>query len=129
MSKNRQVQKKSVRPSLSGILEYVNVVTTGETARLPPTRRTADSVEHVGHYSPPALLRIYSRLGALSALFEDSCLFLVPGSQALPRSDEQRIQSSTMDPPKNPLDMPGAIRVTVKRMFYHCVIYGFTRSH
>ena len=37
---------------------------------------------------------------ARSALFDDSCLYLVPGSHALPRTSEQRSQSSTMDPPK-----------------------------
>lgn len=53
------------------------------------------------------------------ALFEDSCLFLVPGSHALPRSVEQRSLSSTMEPPTNALDMPGAIRVTIKRKPRH----------
>lgn len=52
---------------------------------------------------------------AFSALYEESCLFLVPGSHALPRSAEQRALSSTMDPPMNAMDMSGAIQVTLKR--------------
>ena len=50
-----------------------------------------------------------------SALFTDSCLFLVPKSHAIPRDDEQRKNSSTMEPPKNTMDMPGAIRLTLER--------------
>ncbi|KIP04423.1 hypothetical protein PHLGIDRAFT_120730 [Phlebiopsis gigantea 11061_1 CR5-6] len=67
-----------------------------------------------------------------AALFDDSCLYLVPGSHALPRTPEQRSQSSTMDPPTDPMDMPGAIQVTIKRgetAFYnsnilHCAAYS-----
>lgn len=51
----------------------------------------------------------------ISALYEDSCLFVVPGSHSQPRTPEQRLLSSTQEPPKDPMDMPGAIRVTLKR--------------
>ena len=53
----------------------------------------------------------------ISALYEDACLFVVPGSHLIPRTPEQRERSSTLDPPKNPLDMPGAIQVVLKRAF------------
>jgi len=49
------------------------------------------------------------------ALYEDSCLYIVPGSHKLPRTNEQRALSMTRDPPENPLDMPGAIQVTLQR--------------
>ncbi|KZT67504.1 hypothetical protein DAEQUDRAFT_728940 [Daedalea quercina L-15889] len=66
-----------------------------------------------------------------TALYEDSCLYVVPGSHRTPRTPEQRARSSTQDPPENPLDMPGAIRVTLKpgeTVFYnnnilHCATY------
>ncbi|KAF9267181.1 hypothetical protein L218DRAFT_996064 [Marasmius fiardii PR-910] len=66
-----------------------------------------------------------------TALYEDSCLYVVPGSHLKPRTDEQRKHSTTMDPPVNPLDMPGAIRVTLQAgetVFYnsnilHCATY------
>ncbi|KLO08364.1 hypothetical protein SCHPADRAFT_916964 [Schizopora paradoxa] len=43
-----------------------------------------------------------------SALHEDSCLFVVPGSH------KQRALSETPDASKNPLDIPGAIQVTLQ---------------
>ena len=49
------------------------------------------------------------------ALYEDSCLFVVPESHKSPRTNEQRSQSSTPDPPVDPLTMPNAIRVTLQR--------------
>jgi len=49
-------------------------------------------------------------------LYKDSCLYIVPGSHKCPRTSEQRAHSNTMDPPKNPLDMPGSIQVTLNRM-------------
>lgn len=66
-----------------------------------------------------------------TALYEDSCLYVVPGSQKVPRTAEQRPHSSTLDAPKNPMDMPGAIRVTLQpgeTVFYnnnilHCATY------
>lgn len=51
----------------------------------------------------------------IRALYEDSCLFVVPGSHNVPRSPEQRALSETADAPKNPLDMPGAIQVNLQR--------------
>ncbi|GJE93606.1 hypothetical protein PsYK624_097660 [Phanerochaete sordida] len=67
-----------------------------------------------------------------TALLEDSCLFVVPGSHAVPRTPEQRTHSSTLAAPKDPMDMPGAIRVVLKpgeTAFYnsnilHCATYS-----
>ena len=50
-----------------------------------------------------------------SALYEDSCLYVVPKTHTLPRTETQRAQSMTQTPPTNPLDMPGAIQVTLQR--------------
>ncbi|KLO07408.1 hypothetical protein SCHPADRAFT_909526 [Schizopora paradoxa] len=66
-----------------------------------------------------------------TALYEDSCLFVVPGSHKVPRTPEQRALSETPEAPKNPLDMPGAIQVTLQpgeTVFYnsnilHCATY------
>ncbi|KAF7795925.1 hypothetical protein EIP86_007092 [Pleurotus ostreatoroseus] len=66
-----------------------------------------------------------------TALYEDGCLYVVPGSHLVPRTAEQRARSCTLDPPKNPLDMPGAIKVTLQpgeTVFYnsnilHCGAY------
>ncbi|KAJ7212963.1 hypothetical protein GGX14DRAFT_445802 [Mycena pura] len=65
------------------------------------------------------------------SLYEDSCLFVVPGSHKIPRSPEQRLHSCTPDAPVDPLDMPGAIQVSLKpgeSVFYnsnilHCASY------
>ncbi|THU87865.1 hypothetical protein K435DRAFT_680977 [Dendrothele bispora CBS 962.96] len=69
-----------------------------------------------------------------TALYEDSCLYIVPGSHKHPRTEDQRALSMTMEPPANPLDMPGAIRLTLKpgeTVFYnsnilHCATYDCT---
>ncbi|KZP16317.1 hypothetical protein FIBSPDRAFT_794588 [Athelia psychrophila] len=66
-----------------------------------------------------------------TALYTDSCLFIVPKSHKIPRTAEQRSLSMTSEPPSNPLDMPGAFRVTLKpgqTVFYnsnimHCATY------
>ncbi|CAL1702733.1 unnamed protein product [Somion occarium] len=66
-----------------------------------------------------------------TALYEDACLFVVPGSHRVPRTPEQRVHSSTPDPPNNPLDLPGSIQVTLQpgeTVFYnsnilHCATY------
>ena len=50
-----------------------------------------------------------------SALYEDTCLYLVPGSHKVPRADEQRAHSTTLEPPQDPLAMPGAIRLVLQR--------------
>ncbi|EPS96329.1 hypothetical protein FOMPIDRAFT_1038193 [Fomitopsis schrenkii] len=71
-----------------------------------------------------------------TALYEDSCLYVVPGSHKTPRTPEQRALSSTQDPPENPLDMPGAIQVSLKpgeTVFYnnnilHCATYDPTQK-
>ncbi|PIL32570.1 hypothetical protein GSI_05273 [Ganoderma sinense ZZ0214-1] len=65
------------------------------------------------------------------ALRKDTCLYIVPGSHKSPRTPGQRALSSTLDAPENPLDMPGAIRVTLQpgeTVFYnnnilHCATY------
>jgi len=49
-----------------------------------------------------------------TALYDDDCLYVVPGSHLAPRSPAQRALSSTQAPPENPLDMPGAFRVALK---------------
>ncbi|KAH7930076.1 hypothetical protein BV22DRAFT_1001524 [Leucogyrophana mollusca] len=49
-----------------------------------------------------------------TALYTDSCLYIVPKSHKTPRSDGQRAHSSTQTPPKDPMDMPGAIQVTLQ---------------
>jgi len=69
-----------------------------------------------------------------TALLEDACLFVVPGSHAAPRAPGQRAHSSTLDPPRDPMDMPGAVRVVLKpgeTVFYnsnilHCAAYTHT---
>ncbi|TFK86138.1 hypothetical protein K466DRAFT_587487 [Polyporus arcularius HHB13444] len=66
-----------------------------------------------------------------TALRKDSCLYVVPGSHKFPRTPEQRAQSCTLDPPKDPMDMPGAVQVTLQpgeTVFYnnnilHCATY------
>lgn len=52
-----------------------------------------------------------------TALYEDACLYVVPGSHSVPRTPEQRMHSTTMDAPADPLDMPGAIPVALKCKF------------
>ncbi|KAJ7049716.1 hypothetical protein C8F01DRAFT_1068567 [Mycena amicta] len=67
-----------------------------------------------------------------TALYTDSCLFVVPGSHKVPRTTEQREYSTGIDAPTNPLDMPGAIQVTLQpgeSVFYnsnilHCAAYN-----
>ncbi|KAI0667447.1 hypothetical protein C8Q78DRAFT_994134 [Trametes maxima] len=66
-----------------------------------------------------------------TALRTDSCLYVVPGSHKAPRTPSQRALSSTPNPPKDPLAMPGAIKVTLQpgeTVFYnnnilHCATY------
>ncbi|KAJ3715302.1 hypothetical protein DFJ43DRAFT_1213149 [Lentinula guzmanii] len=68
------------------------------------------------------------------ALYEDSCLYVVPGSHRVPRTPAQRAHSCTLDPPDHPMDMPGAILLTLKpgeTVFYnsnilHCASYDHT---
>ncbi|KZT00115.1 uncharacterized protein LAESUDRAFT_804166 [Laetiporus sulphureus 93-53] len=52
-----------------------------------------------------------------TALYNDSCLYVVPGSHKVPRTPEQWALSSTLDSPDNPMAMPGAVRVTLQRRF------------
>ncbi|KAF8906986.1 hypothetical protein CPB84DRAFT_1675092 [Gymnopilus junonius] len=66
-----------------------------------------------------------------TALYVDSCLFIVPGSHKIPRTAEQRKLSSGQIP-ENPMDMPGARRVVLQpgeTFFYnnnilHCAAYS-----
>lgn len=50
-----------------------------------------------------------------SALFRDSCLYIVPGSHSVPRTPEQRKHSETLEPPSDPLAMPGCMQVILQR--------------
>ncbi|KAG6373541.1 hypothetical protein JVT61DRAFT_6184 [Boletus reticuloceps] len=50
-----------------------------------------------------------------TALYEDACLYLVPKSHKVPRTDEQRVHSTTLEPPRDPLAMPGSIRLVLQR--------------
>ncbi|EJD36899.1 hypothetical protein AURDEDRAFT_116990 [Auricularia subglabra TFB-10046 SS5] len=67
-----------------------------------------------------------------TALRDDEALFVVPGSHLKARTPEQREQSCTMEPPKDPMSMPGVLRVSLKRgetVFYnnnilHCASYS-----
>ena len=52
---------------------------------------------------------------ACSALYRDSCLYIVPGSHKTPRAPEQRKHSETTEPPNDPCDMPGVMQVDLKR--------------
>ncbi|KAG6902695.1 hypothetical protein C0995_012835 [Termitomyces sp. Mi166 len=71
-----------------------------------------------------------------TALYRDSCLYIVPGSHRTPRTPEQRKHSETMEPPSNPLDMPGAVQLTLQpgeTVFYnsnilHCATYNCTEK-
>jgi len=66
-----------------------------------------------------------------TALYEDACLYLVPGSHTVPRTEAQRAHSTTLAPPQDPLAMPGAIRLVLQpceTVFYnsnvlHCATY------
>ncbi|KAL1741135.1 hypothetical protein HDZ31DRAFT_46086 [Schizophyllum fasciatum] len=66
-----------------------------------------------------------------TALYRDSCLYVVPGSHRVLRTPEQRAHSTNIEAPKNPLDMPDAIRLTLnpgETVFYnsnilHCAAY------
>ncbi|KAH8105278.1 hypothetical protein BXZ70DRAFT_920164 [Cristinia sonorae] len=49
-----------------------------------------------------------------TALYEDDCLYVVPVSHKLPRTPKQREHSSSPNPPKDPFDMPGAIKATLQ---------------
>ncbi|KIJ43903.1 hypothetical protein M422DRAFT_75495 [Sphaerobolus stellatus SS14] len=67
-----------------------------------------------------------------TALYDDSCLYIVPKSHKSTRTADQRAQSSTMDPPAEPLTMPGVMQVHLKSgetVFYnsnilHCATYS-----
>ncbi|GLB42758.1 putative phytanoyl-CoA dioxygenase (PhyH) [Lyophyllum shimeji] len=67
-----------------------------------------------------------------TALYRDSCLYVVPGSHRIPRTTEQRKHSETMEPPTDPLAMPGAVQLTLQpgeTVFYnsnilHCATYS-----
>ena len=53
-----------------------------------------------------------------SALYRDSCLYVVPGSHKISRTPEQRVHSETLDAPVDPLLMPGSIQLTLQRGFF-----------
>jgi len=66
-----------------------------------------------------------------TALYNDSCLHIVPKSHSKLRSVEQRALSMSMEPPSDPLTMPGVKQVLLKAgetVFYnsnilHCATY------
>jgi len=60
-------------------------------------------------------LPAFSQIVFSSALYTDTCLYIVPGSHKEVRTPEQRKRSETQDPPKDPMDMPGAVRLTLQR--------------
>ncbi|KAF8633111.1 hypothetical protein AX15_001494 [Amanita polypyramis BW_CC] len=69
-----------------------------------------------------------------TALYRDTCLYIVPGSHKTLRTTEQKRRSETMTPPKDPLDMPGVMQVILEpgeTVFYnsnilHCATYDST---
>ncbi|KAI0029563.1 hypothetical protein K488DRAFT_56096 [Vararia minispora EC-137] len=71
-----------------------------------------------------------------AALYEDSSLFVVPGSHRVPRTPVQREQSNTTKVPEDPMAMSGAIQVSLKpgeTVFYnnnilHCATYSPKRK-
>ncbi|KAH7091761.1 hypothetical protein BKA62DRAFT_645473 [Auriculariales sp. MPI-PUGE-AT-0066] len=71
-----------------------------------------------------------------TALYDDDALFVVPGSHSTARTPEQRTQSSTMEPPADPMTMPGVLRVELTRgdtVFYnnnilHCAAYSSVKQ-
>jgi len=78
-----------------------------------------------------ALARWHHGVQWNTALYRDSCLYIVPGSHKTPRAPEQRKHSETMEPPNDPCDMPGVMQVDLKpgeTVFYnsnilHCAVY------
>jgi len=69
-----------------------------------------------------------------TALYDDECLYVVPGSHKTVRTPEQRQHSIGSEAPKNPLDMPGSIQVRLKpgetviynQNILHCASYTHT---
>ncbi|TIB73927.1 hypothetical protein E3Q22_03096 [Wallemia mellicola] len=69
-----------------------------------------------------------------AALYDDSCLWIVPKSHKMVRSPAQRALSCETKPADNPAEMPGAIQVHLKAgqiLFYdanilHCAQYPCT---
>ncbi|KAI0331544.1 hypothetical protein GY45DRAFT_1336098 [Cubamyces sp. BRFM 1775] len=98
--------------------------------------RDALNVRHHGiqwnTYAFPLISRATPLRFNTRALRTDSCLYVVPGSHKSPRTPEQRAHSCTLDPPKDPLAMPGAVQVTLQpgeTVFYnnnilHCATYS-----
>ncbi|KAF8451949.1 hypothetical protein L210DRAFT_3383075 [Boletus edulis BED1] len=64
-----------------------------------------------------------------TALYEDACLYLVPKSHKVPRTDAQRAHSTTLEPPRDPLAMPGAIRLVLQRKSGETVFYNSNILH
>lgn len=62
--------------------------------------------------------RVENFLTLCRALYDDSCLFVVPKTHNQPRTIEQRALSSTLDPPRDPLEMPGVKQVHLKGNHY-----------
>jgi hypothetical protein len=62
------------------------------------------------------------------ALREDSSLYVVPGSHRVPRTPAQRAMSKNTIAPADPLAMPGAIQLTLKRTSEGCPMVSAHRS-
>lgn len=74
-------------------------------------------MEHVCTDQIGIFMSLYLGHSFSSALYTDSCLYIVPRSHKIPRSPEQRRLSETLDPPEDPLEMPGAMQLTLRREF------------
>ncbi|KAF8346334.1 hypothetical protein F5887DRAFT_961418 [Amanita rubescens] len=71
-----------------------------------------------------ALVRWHHGVQWNTALYRDSCLYIVPGSHKTPRTLEQRKHSETMKPPNDPFDMPGVMQVNLgpgETFVRHCM--------
>lgn len=87
-----------------------------------PTLHTLGTVEHVSSYheavwasrTRPTARMSLNWLRLSRALYDDSCLFVVPGSHRQPRTPEQRALSISQEAPADPMAMPGAICVTLQ---------------
>lgn len=107
----KRVKKKNVKLCRNGTLVYVGYVSIGfalfdanASPRFNGTRMNTLYSTALGYAN------VFG-----SALYRDSCLYIVPGSHRVPRTVEQRKHSETMEPPRDPLDMPGVVQLTLQR--------------
>ncbi|KAF6756732.1 hypothetical protein DFP72DRAFT_810016 [Ephemerocybe angulata] len=79
-----------------------------------------------------ALAKWHTGIQWNTALYHDECLYVVPESHMIPRTQAQRSLSRTQAPPKDPMRMPGAVKVVLEpgdTVFYnsnilHCATYS-----